>query len=287
MLRRLDRRPALARLNVCQFRPHQPTTIASPGRNSPLPRIDRVICPLTTSECSSINTNAASSISAKLPKVTFSKPPIAEPKVRATCPVARRFGWRRYRSPIPSVAARQANTSASARAEWPKAANGKSLSVSWMGRPVMQEASRRICEQWITLLDALCRGPLCRNARYGPAAQLLSCFCRLPGRSGFGQRCFIGWPCRCLHARLRLYVASPRRRARHADRLVKAVAEGRRERRRAIESRRVHSVLSLRTSVYLCASFLRCRHKGAKGRHLPRHVATRMPRRSKRGRRAG
>ncbi len=52
--------------------------------------IEPVICACTTSGCASDNTNRASTSSAALPKLTFSKLPIVAPVCIATCSVPRR-----------------------------------------------------------------------------------------------------------------------------------------------------------------------------------------------------
>ncbi len=53
--------------------------------------IEPVICPFTTEVSPVLRTKSARINSAVLPKVTFSKPPIAEPARCASCSVARRI----------------------------------------------------------------------------------------------------------------------------------------------------------------------------------------------------
>src|SRR5215510_3393510 len=88
---RLARSPARSRLKVCFSRPHDPATMEMPRPSKLLPMMDPVMVALTTAVLPDRSTNSARMNSAALPKVTFSKPPMAGPARSATCSVARRI----------------------------------------------------------------------------------------------------------------------------------------------------------------------------------------------------
>src|SRR5262245_988019 len=88
---RLASSPARSRLKVCFSRPHEPATMEMPRPSRLLPMIDPVMVALTTAPLPDRSTNSARMNSAALPKVTFSRPPMAGPARSATCSVARRI----------------------------------------------------------------------------------------------------------------------------------------------------------------------------------------------------
>ena len=106
-----DSSPARSRWKLWRSRPAPPATIANPSPNRLVPMIEPVICACTTSGWPFARTNIASISSARLPRLTVIKPPIAGPVWWASCSVATRI--QSASTPTPTMPA--ANTQTAGR----------------------------------------------------------------------------------------------------------------------------------------------------------------------------